>query len=132
MALANPCWRASRILGELLKLGIDVCQATVAKYMARRRQPRAVANAFYRWTKIRQSLVQSRRRTMAPSWPFRKWADSIIATNDALPERASAPTHSTAKTECPPQLVAEQHVNRPDQATARSCDPRAITEWVDR
>ena len=25
--------------GELLKLGIDVCQATVAKYMGRRRQP---------------------------------------------------------------------------------------------
>jgi hypothetical protein len=30
---------APRIHGELLKLGIDVCQATVAKYMGRRRQP---------------------------------------------------------------------------------------------
>jgi hypothetical protein len=31
--------RAPRIHGELLKLGIDVGQTTVAKYMARRRQP---------------------------------------------------------------------------------------------
>ena len=30
MAQANPRWGAPRIHGELLKLGIDVCQATVA------------------------------------------------------------------------------------------------------
>lgn len=39
MAEANPRWGAPRIHGELLKLGIDVCQATVAKYIRRRRQP---------------------------------------------------------------------------------------------
>src|SRR5712692_6365048 len=39
MAQANPHWGAPRIHGELLKLGIDVCQATVAKYIVRRRQP---------------------------------------------------------------------------------------------
>jgi transposase InsO family protein len=39
MAHANPRWGALRIHGELLKLGIDVCQATVAKYMGRRQQP---------------------------------------------------------------------------------------------
>jgi putative transposase len=39
MAQANPLWGAPRIHGELLKLGIDVCQATVAKYMRHRRQP---------------------------------------------------------------------------------------------
>jgi hypothetical protein len=32
---ANPLWGAPRIHGELLKLGIDVGQTTVAKYMAR-------------------------------------------------------------------------------------------------
>ena len=31
MAQANPRWGAPRIHGELLKLGLDVCQATVAK-----------------------------------------------------------------------------------------------------
>jgi hypothetical protein len=39
VSLANPLWGAPRIHGELLKLGIDVGQTTVAKYMARRRGP---------------------------------------------------------------------------------------------
>jgi putative transposase len=39
MAQANPRWGAPQIHGELLKLGIDVCQATVANYMGRRRLP---------------------------------------------------------------------------------------------
>ncbi len=39
MSEANPLWGAPRIHGEILKLGIDVCQATVAKYMVRRRRP---------------------------------------------------------------------------------------------
>jgi hypothetical protein len=38
MSLANPLWGASRIHGELLKLGIDVGQTSVAKYMARGRR----------------------------------------------------------------------------------------------
>ena len=36
---ANPLWGAPRIHGELLKLGFDVAQSTVAKYMVRRRRP---------------------------------------------------------------------------------------------
>ena len=39
VSLANPLWGAPRIHGELLKLGIDVGQTTVAKYMARGRRP---------------------------------------------------------------------------------------------
>jgi hypothetical protein len=39
MSIANPLWGAPRIHGELLKLGIDVGQTSVAKYMARRRAP---------------------------------------------------------------------------------------------
>src|SRR5712675_63568 len=39
MSLANPRWGAPRIHGELLKLGIQVSQATVAKYMVRHRNP---------------------------------------------------------------------------------------------
>jgi putative transposase len=33
MSSANPLWGAPRIHGELLKLGIEISQATVAKYM---------------------------------------------------------------------------------------------------
>jgi len=37
MNAANPLWGAPRIHGELLKLGIEISQATVAKYLVRRR-----------------------------------------------------------------------------------------------
>ena len=39
MSTANLLWGAPRIHGELLKLGIQVSQATVAKYMVRQRKP---------------------------------------------------------------------------------------------
>ncbi len=39
MSGANPRWGAPRIHGELRKLGMDLSQATVAKYMVRRQQP---------------------------------------------------------------------------------------------
>jgi len=39
MSLANPLWGAPRLHGELRKLGIDVGQTTVAKYMSKRRRP---------------------------------------------------------------------------------------------
>ena len=39
MSEANPLSGAPRIHGELLKLGIEVCQGTVAKYMVRHRRP---------------------------------------------------------------------------------------------
>jgi hypothetical protein len=37
--MANPLWGAPRIHGELLKIGIDIGQTTVAKYMEKRRSP---------------------------------------------------------------------------------------------
>jgi len=39
MSLANPRWGAPRIHGELLKLGFELSQATVAKYLVRHRRP---------------------------------------------------------------------------------------------
>jgi transposase InsO family protein len=39
MSAENPLWGAPRIHGELLKLGFDVSQSTVAKYMIKRRGP---------------------------------------------------------------------------------------------
>jgi putative transposase len=37
MSRENPIWGAPRIYGELLKLGIDIGETTVSKYMVRRR-----------------------------------------------------------------------------------------------
>jgi len=39
MSIENPLWGAPRIHGELLKLGFEVAQSTVAKYMVKRRGP---------------------------------------------------------------------------------------------
>ena len=39
MCRANPFWGAPRIHGELQKLGIEVSEATVSKYMIKRRGP---------------------------------------------------------------------------------------------
>jgi putative transposase len=39
MSSANPLWGAPRIHGELLKLGIQISQASVGKYMVRQRKP---------------------------------------------------------------------------------------------
>jgi hypothetical protein len=39
MSIENPLWGAPRIHGELLKLGFQVAQSSVAKYMAKRRGP---------------------------------------------------------------------------------------------
>jgi hypothetical protein len=40
MSRENPLWGAPRIHGELLKLGIDVGETSVSKYMGRRRSHR--------------------------------------------------------------------------------------------
>ncbi len=39
MSLANPLWGAPRIHGELMMLGINIAQSTVAKYMMKQRRP---------------------------------------------------------------------------------------------
>src|SRR5438105_7752642 len=41
MSVENPLWGAPRIHGELLKLGFEVAQSSVAKYMVKRRGPPA-------------------------------------------------------------------------------------------
>src|SRR6202162_3538670 len=39
MSMENPIWGSPRIHGELLKLGFEVAQSSVAKYMVKRRGP---------------------------------------------------------------------------------------------
>jgi hypothetical protein len=39
MSMENPLWGAPGIHGELLKLGFEVAQSSVAKYMVKRRRP---------------------------------------------------------------------------------------------
>src|SRR4029077_14919735 len=48
MSIANPLWGAPRIHGELLKLGIDVGQTTVAKYMVKTRYAETLIGSIRR------------------------------------------------------------------------------------
>src|SRR3984893_4173934 len=57
MSVANPLWGAPRIHGEILKLGVEIAQSTVAKYMVRGRRPPSQS-----WkTFLRQPRRQHRR-----------------------------------------------------------------------
>ena len=55
MTLQNPLWGAPRIHGELLKLGIEISQATVSRYM-----PRRPTGPDQRW----KTFVANHRRCM--------------------------------------------------------------------
>lgn len=52
MSLENPLWGAPRIHGELLKLGFELAQSTVAKYMVKRRP----GGAGQTWKTLRRIL----------------------------------------------------------------------------
>jgi len=54
MSRENPLWGAPRIHGELLKLGIDIGETSVSKYMVRRRKPPAQT-----WRTFLENHIQS-------------------------------------------------------------------------
>ena len=114
MAETNPLWGAPRIHGELLKLGIDVSQATVAKYMPRRRRPPSqtwrtflanhvdqimaadffvVPTATYRLLHVLVILAHQRRRVVhvaVTAHPTAAWTAQQL--REAFPEE-SAPRY---------------------------------------
>ena len=61
MSRQNVLWGAPRIHGELLKLGVNVCQTTVAKYMVRR-----VGPSSQRWG----AFLRNHVRELVPSSIF--------------------------------------------------------------
>lgn len=61
MSEANPLRGAPRIHRELLKLGIDVCRATVAKYAVRGRRPPSQT-----WRTFLANHIGDRRRGLLP------------------------------------------------------------------
>ena len=71
MSDANPRWGAPRIHGELLKLGIEVCQATVAKYMVRRRHHRHGARSW--------RIISDRSWRPTSSWCLLRLGDSCLS-----------------------------------------------------
>jgi hypothetical protein len=67
MSLANPLWGAPRVDGELLKLGIEVSQVTVAKYTARHhRPPSRTWWTFFKNHAQQKAMRYWRRSTLLP------------------------------------------------------------------
>jgi transposase InsO family protein len=80
MCNANPLWGAPRIHGELLKLGIEVSQATVAKYMMRRRgRPSPTWRSFLRNEAIGIAAIDM---FVVPSATFRLLFVMLILAHD--------------------------------------------------
>jgi hypothetical protein len=63
MSMANPLWGAPRVHGELLMLGIDVAQSTVAKYMV----PRSRRPSSQNWTTFLRNHAAGLLRSIS-SW----------------------------------------------------------------
>jgi hypothetical protein len=87
MAEANPLWGAPRIHGELLKLGIDISQATVAKYMRRHRRPSQT------WRTFSQIMSFSRPSLLATrsGWAIRPQERRACRTARSIDLSAKAP-----------------------------------------
>jgi hypothetical protein len=82
MSVENPLWGAPRIHGELLKLGFEVAQSSVAKYMVKRRAPPSQG---------RPSCV-TMRRTLPP------WTCSLFQLSVSTCSMPSSLSGSTAET----------------------------------
>jgi hypothetical protein len=69
MGTANPLWGAPRIHGELLKLGVDIGQTSVVKYMVRRRDP--PSQAWRTFLRIHADGIAAMDMFVVPTISFR-------------------------------------------------------------
>jgi hypothetical protein len=60
MSKENPLWGAPRIHGELLKLGFEIAESTVSKYMIQRRGPPSQA-----WRTFLRTMHTPSRRSIS-------------------------------------------------------------------
>ena len=80
MSLANPRWGAPRIHGELLKLGIELSEATVAKYMARHRKP--PSQTWRTFLKNHMTSLVSADFFIVPTMTFQLFFVFVILSHD--------------------------------------------------
>jgi hypothetical protein len=104
MSRENPLWGAPHVQGELLKLGIEIGETTVAKYRVRHRKPPSqswrtflnnhvhalVSVDFFTVPTIRFQalyvfLVLAHERRRIVHWRSPKSGDCTIGTNGAPP-----------------------------------------------
>jgi len=117
MNAANPLWGAPRIHGELLKLGIEISQATVAKHMVRRRG--APSPTWRTFLRNHAEGVAAIDVFVAPSASFRLLYVMIILAHDrrnilrtAVTEHPTAAWLSRQVTEAFPWDTAPRYLLR--------------------
>lgn len=96
MSQANPLWGAPRIHGELLKLGIDVSQASVAKYLVRPRRPPSQS-----WRNFLANHVEQIRARIS-SWCRRRPAACCSFSSSSLTIGGGSCTSRSPRTRPPP------------------------------
>jgi hypothetical protein len=96
MSMENPFWGAPRIHGELLKLGFEVAQLLVAKYMVKRRGPPSQG-----WRTFLRNHVQDIAATdllVVPTIGFDLlYAQIILRLDRRSPLWISVTTHAIAE-----------------------------------
>src|SRR5690348_14465585 len=103
MSLENPLWGATKIHGELLKLGIEVAQSTVSIYMVPRRdRPLQTSKTFLRNHMDGTDDCLSTALRISCSWPSTAAAavgcgdpkpDGRLAGAPKLPKRSRGTAH---------------------------------------
>jgi hypothetical protein len=91
MSRENPLWGAPRIHGELLKLGIDIGETNVGKYLARRPKPPSQT-----W----KTFLENHVKTMRIVGTVKKSIDTRCADS----RRATGPDFFSARQ--PPPLIS--------------------------
>jgi putative transposase len=111
MSRANPTWGTPRIHGGLLKLGMNISETSVSKYMVRHQKPPTQTwrtflenhvKDWYRWTSSRFRLSASKFSTYSWCW---------LTTGAGSSTSASPPT--------PPQNGPPSNFATPFPGTAR-------------
>ena len=96
MSLANPRWGAPRIHGELLKLGIQISQTTVAKYMVWHRKP--PSQNWRTFLKNHMQTLVSADFFVVPTITFRLLFVFVILSHDRRrPIHFAVTVHPTAE-----------------------------------
>jgi transposase InsO family protein len=140
MSSANSLWGAPRIHGELLKLGIEISQATVAKYMVPR--PGTPSPTWRTFLRNQAEGIAAIDMFVVASASFRLLYVMVILAHDrrriihtAVAEHPTAAWLSRQVTEACPWDTAPRYLLRDrdasyDQHFRRRVDAMGITEVV--
>ena len=133
MAEANPLWGAPRIHGELLKLGLNISQATVAKYIPgtdvrppRHGVPFSRIMSVTSWRLISSSCRRPRVDSCScwSSWHMND-AASCTWPSRPIPRRHGPPNNSARRFRGTRSLAISSAI---ETAPSRESDPRR-REW---